>query len=449
MDFSLATLSPAVFLVAASCIGIWIWWRKRSFFDSPIYLALLTYITFFGLGPLVKPEYLQWYPISTSSVVLCWVGFVTLALGYAAGNVRYWRKRKRANSLIVGGRGVILHAGLLLTVMGISGVVIYIAFYDGFDNLLFINYGTARNHPPVVEGLCWCLRPGLQLLVGWAMTRRRISRLFVTFLFVYIGFDFLWFGPLRGARHHIIGILLSLVCLAACVQWTGHRSPFRIPKWTMIAIFSVTALVWGGLRSFSIHELVNGRFQTMAVQDSATQAVTGSLYAPYVAYSRVVDEVPELVPFQRGSTLFESLTVFIPRSLWQNKPIGLGTWITEAFYGMKTARAANTVLTWPGELYLNFGTAGVVFGMGFTGLVCSWITRWSPRYRQGGRFTGIEYAAFFCLPFDLIWGGSNAAMWLLAAAFPVWLAMFAGRMVSSETAQYPGFYSTSAGVVAR
>jgi hypothetical protein len=217
----------------------------------------------------------------------------------------------------------------------------------------------------------------------------------------------------------------------------------------MIAVFSVTALVWGGLRSFSINELVNGRFRTMAVQDRATEAVTGSLYAPYVAYSRVVDEVPELVPFQRGTTLFESLTVFIPRALWQNKPIGLGTWITEAFYGMKTARAANTVLTWPGELYLNFGIAGVVFGMGFTGMVCSWIVRLSPRYRPRGRFTGIEYSAFFCLPFDWIWGGSNAAMWFLAAAFPAWLAIFAGRIVTSRAAQYSEFNSRSASVTPR
>jgi len=208
----------------------------------------------------------------------------------------------------------------------------------------------------------------------------------------------------------------------------------------------VTALVWGGLRTFSLYELVNGKFRALAVQDNTTVAVTSSLYAPYQTYARIIDEVPELVPYQGGGTLFESLTIFIPRAFWQDKPVGLGTWITEAFYGMKISHAANTVPTWPGELYLDFGTSGVVLGMGFMGVVCSWIARWSPRYRPHGRFTGIEYAAFFCLPFDWIWGGSNAAMWFLAAAFPAWLAVLSGRMVSSER-QSTEF--NSAGVVSR
>src|SRR5882724_4014740 len=140
------------------------------------------------------------------------------------------------------------------------------------------------------------------------MTRRHVSRSFAAFVCVYIGFDFLWVGPLRGARHYIIGIMLSLVCLAVSVRWTGHRSPLRIPKWTVISIFSVTALVWGGLRTFSLYELVNGKFRALAVQDNTTVAVTSSLYAPYQTYARIIDEVPELVPYQGGGTLFESLT---------------------------------------------------------------------------------------------------------------------------------------------
>ena len=85
--------------------------------------------------------------------------------------------------------------------------------------------------------------------------------------------------------------------------------------------------------------------------------------------SVIIRDTPGVSPFQNGRTLGLFFVSFIPRILWPGKPnINIGQWITDV-YGSGPHITSNTAPTPIGEFYLNFGVAGIVFGLMFLGIV--------------------------------------------------------------------------------
>ena len=82
----------------------------------------------------------------------------------------------------------------------------------------------------------------------------------------------------------------------------------------------------------------------------------------------IVRDTPDIVPFQGGWTIGYVFVSFIPRIIWAGKPsIGIGQWVTDN-YGSEGMITSNTGSTWVGELFFNFGFAGVVIGMLIIGM---------------------------------------------------------------------------------
>jgi hypothetical protein len=74
-------------------------------------------------------------------------------------------------------------------------------------------------------------------------------------------------------------------------------------------------------------------------------------------------DTPARVPFQGGWTIGYVFLAYIPRVLWPGKPLlAIGQWVTDNYAGGPLIRS-QTGPTWVGELYFNFGWAGVVLGM--------------------------------------------------------------------------------------
>jgi hypothetical protein len=63
---------------------------------------------------------------------------------------------------------------------------------------------------------------------------------------------------------------------------------------------------------------------------------------------------------------------FVPRLIWPSKPIGdQGAQLNVALGGNSKSAAA---ITYPGDLYLEFGLPGVLVGMFVLGMFCQWLT---------------------------------------------------------------------------
>jgi hypothetical protein len=94
---------------------------------------------------------------------------------------------------------------------------------------------------------------------------------------------------------------------------------------------------------------------------------------------------------------------FIPRFLWPSKPIlQEGGWFTVALRGGSGDAAtvgASTAITYPGDLYLQFGLLGIPVGMFALGVVAQWFTnRVSGPVEPRDLFV---YTAVFLLAFPL------------------------------------------------
>jgi hypothetical protein len=101
--------------------------------------------------------------------------------------------------------------------------------------------------------------------------------------------------------------------------------------------------------------------------------------ATYVSYP--VQEV-QSAGFRNGQTLEYLLYAFIPRVLWPNKPlVSRGAWMTVELGGAESEENAHSssAITAEGELYWNFGVAGMVLGMAGLGWLISRLV-----WRQAG-----------------------------------------------------------------
>lgn len=85
----------------------------------------------------------------------------------------------------------------------------------------------------------------------------------------------------------------------------------------------------------------------------------------------IVRDTPKLVPYQGGWSIGHIFIAYIPRVLWPGKPmLTCGQWVTDNYGGGQIAGVrSSTGPSWVGELFFNFGIAGVIGGMLLLGLL--------------------------------------------------------------------------------
>lgn len=88
------------------------------------------------------------------------------------------------------------------------------------------------------------------------------------------------------------------------------------------------------------------------------------------AFSHVVEQTPDPVPYWNGTTYKPLISSWIPRILWKDKPEEKTGYAFGARYSLfyKTDTHMSFNLPWITELYANFGTIGTTLGMAIIGL---------------------------------------------------------------------------------
>jgi len=80
--------------------------------------------------------------------------------------------------------------------------------------------------------------------------------------------------------------------------------------------------------------------------------------------------------------------IVVPRALWPGKPVAnLGYWFAVNVWGQDPHIQSSTAVTFPGDLYLQFGLPSLLIGMLLTGIVLRWV------YERYGRPRS-DYALF-------------------------------------------------------
>lgn len=407
--------------------------RKTFLLGGPFYIALYSYVFFVGIGPLIS-EIID--PNSLASGVLRTIGFWPLTvswLGLGGLCLGYWFCSQRLMSGLMGQsraspdpsnlRRYLWIGTCGYTLVGVVGVALYLHLEGGLGRLFSTVYGTEYKLS-VFVGPYLLLRAGLFLLLAWVVSakEKRVTAFWWVAVCLYAVGNVLWFGPINGSRRQVITLLLSLFyiskyCRSSIIRTRGSSWAINFVVIAGIAL----ALIWGGLRSLSIDEIAQENAGSLDLSKRTPLAIESALYEPFDSFVRIIEEVPQFIPYQEGKTLYEAATVFVPRPLWRNKPTSSAEWLSYVLYGSESA--GNSVATWPGELYLNFGTGGVILGMLLMGVLCAYLSR--PILGGGRRpislSQGLMAGVWFPLFFEWIWGGSNPAIWyFFTNVLPVW-----------------------------
>lgn len=127
------------------------------------------------------------------------------------------------------------------------------------------------------------------------------------------------------------------------------------------------------------------------------------------SFSMILMKTPETVDFQMGGTLRYLFIAWVPRVLWEEKPIiDFGKWFAINFFNQPPGIDNSMGITNIGELYLNFHVLGILLGMFFIGIIYKTAYLYFIKY---GKASAISVFLYIFVFFGLISiGGSITTM---------------------------------------
>jgi hypothetical protein len=102
-------------------------------------------------------------------------------------------------------------------------------------------------------------------------------------------------------------------------------------------------------------------------EDKQLERIDGRLNQDYLL-GLAVERLATQTSFADGETIRDAVLALVPRAIWPDKPVTAGSGrLVSRFTGLTFARGTSVGLGHTMEFYINFGTAGVVFGLMFLG----------------------------------------------------------------------------------
>jgi hypothetical protein len=145
--------------------------------------------------------------------------------------------------------------------------------------------------------------------------------------------------------------------------------------------------------------------------------------------SRVVSMTPSTIPYWGGYTYRSLFTKFIPRFLWPGKPQELTGNEFGHRYGFLDEADDTTSLNlpWIVELYANFGTWGILLGMGMFGLLLAFLNQ---LFNQP-HMNPVEFVYGTSLVFGLFYQESSFAL-VIGGVFLLSITLYTLLKLASE-----------------
>jgi hypothetical protein len=170
------------------------------------------------------------------------------------------------------------------------------------------------------------------------------------------------------SRRPLGGLLLA--GFGFLIQFRMRRVPV-IMKMGMFAA-SIVALVvllnflsaTRGSRFYGSAVRTHSTFSTEATMDTLVNAT----WVNFATFEYALQNFPSNQPHLLGSGYVPAFAFVIPRAWWPDKPISTGAFVSQLWYGTKDLDNNLGIVPF-GELYVNFGPVGILFGMFLFGRV--------------------------------------------------------------------------------
>lgn len=224
-------------------------------------------------------------------------------------------------------------------------------------------------------------------LALWNTYRLKNKKEFIFWLLLGVTFFPVFTLVFQGFLGFAIKAILIIICFI---------SVFYRPKWVLIiaaplilyfglTVFvnylqardEIRAAVWGGESLSARMEVVQRSFQKMEMFNHHNidhlECIDLRLNQNYFVGSAIDYIDGGYKPFAHGETVVGAVAAMIPRVFWPNKPkVGGSVELMTAYTGLYFAEGTNFGVGIPLELYINFGTSGIIIGFMIFGMLIGW-----------------------------------------------------------------------------
>lgn len=411
---------PFVVLVASAAAALTF---ERAFgqlaFLSLFTLTTLVYLVLFAFVPLAdiwfrNPEVLtgNWNAASWLVVAAFWAMYAGYKSAFALRATRRtpaaapWPLAP-ARKLALAGM-VIAGVSVFVSLGGVSGAVELVTRYAHRSQFIEV--------PPWALAASLLAAPAVMLQAASCLRAPTSGRV-TALIFVWLPVAILLSGYV-GNRYRAVAILVGLLGM----YHFGYRR-VRLPVIVLSMTLLTSAVIW-----FGINRDVTG---TTTPRPSLAG---NNFYYNYVGgghdirgfhdFSLDLGSVPSFIDRQYGKT-FASVIPYVP------VPTG-GELHSKAFYAAEFSTGANFPPPLQGELYINFGVAGIILGMMLYGFAGGALETYHRRNR--GRLGALTIYCYSLMAFPLIlrgdftsFGGTYLAGLVALAASVRWLEGRSGR----------------------
>lgn len=175
---------------------------------------------------------------------------------------------------------------------------------------------------------------------------------------------FFIYGFLVSSRSTILWN--SILLLAIYVQYRQVRAIYLIGIAGVFTLLSSTMLALRANASTLVEYLL---------PLSTLESVFGANRGGITAISHLVEMTPDETPFRYGRTMIDWIVFPIPRALWEDKPVNVGSQLASIIYGANNGTPPGLI----GDLYWNFWLLGVIIGMLVLGVVLRTLVEYRSR----------------------------------------------------------------------
>jgi hypothetical protein len=359
---------------------------------SLLAIFLLAYFIYFGVGDLSNIAYggvteLQASVLSRTEAVIL-LGGALLIIGYRIAVSIGNRPRDQSPPRDWSPRAI-PPIGLALWLIGTYAIYRWYVYIVTDVTLETTHAGLAKLGPIATVGylLAQMMQPlGVLLIVyAWRVNRRwYLAPLVVGIVTLQLVLGFV--VDIKGVA--MLGGILVIVTSALVDGRVAKSWLVGAALFIFIAfpVFQAHRELAEGNRGIARTTVVENLVDTLRLAIAAKGKVTTGRNRAQTFFERVslkssiqmiVDKTGNEVAFQRGYTLMPILETFLPRVLWSDKPdIPTGQIVNRVFH---VTEQDETYISPShlGELYWNFGWAGVVVGMTAIGFLCGLVGRFN------------------------------------------------------------------------
>jgi hypothetical protein len=395
---------------------------KLQLFEIPVFMTCMFFLQF-GLVPLrnfIDPTQLDRHLSANGEELVQALSYCIL------GMIGFWigcevARRKQASETSPGlskedSVPASREAGIMLSIIALYAVGVVTKFYL-LRSHLFSYVGSSEKlaenlaSMQVLNVIAQC---GTFALVAVCIERyRNQSRPVWKVLFWGILFSEVLWGAISGMKGAIFQNFIIVALVSSIIQRRLNLRWLVVPFFALVLLYPVSE-AYRSLVNERREEVTSfagaGRLGQTALQDATQRSASaGGLW--YSGLERTlrrfdlltsVADILVLGPrasYVKGNVQWWMLPIypFVPRLLWPSKPVGdEGGRLTLALGGVSSSATAwgvySTAVTYPGDLYLQFGWLGVPIGMFVLGLVAQLLTN-----RLSGRIERQDLFVYACV----------------------------------------------------